>query len=316
MSDTYDLDVSNTSALGRRHTLTYGADYRTTNYELDIAPAAADRGEWGGFIEDEMRLGERLRWVLGARYDRVDPLDDAVWTPRTSLLIGLSPRRTLRVSYNEAFRTPSAINSYLATSILQQLGPYGVAAGAIGNPDLREEHLKAYEIGYVATLSSGPMLTVAVYRNEIENSIDFFIRDLYGPANLPAPTPFLPAALVPCFSFAPGTGPGACPFGGLAGLVPSDYSYRNLGGAVNRGLEFSLQGATDGWDWFVNVSWQDDPRISGQGVDPADVNVPPAWRANLGLGRDTGNRFWSAEVNYQREAYWADVLFARAINGR
>ena len=42
------------------------------------------------------------------------------------------------------------------------------------------------------------------------------------------------------------------------------------------------------------------------------MNVAPAWRANLGLARDTGRRFWNASLNYQDEAYWADVLFARA----
>jgi outer membrane receptor protein involved in Fe transport len=30
------------------------------------------------------------------------------------------------------------------------------------------------------------------------------------------------------------------------------------------------------------------------------------------LGRDVGRRFWSTSINYQGEAYWADVLFARA----
>jgi hypothetical protein len=69
---------------------------------------------------------------------------------------------------------------------------------------------------------------------------------------------------------------------------------------------------TGEWNWFVNLSWQDDPEIGGQGVDPAEVNVPPTWRANLGVGHDGGKRFWSATANYQDEAYWADVLFARA----
>ena len=40
--------------------------------------------------------------------------------------------------------------------------------------------------------------------------------------------------------------------------------------------------------------------------------MAPTWRANLGLGHDSGKRFWSTTLNYQDEAYWADVLFARA----
>jgi len=308
---TYNFDLSNTTELNRRHVLTYGATYRKTNFELDIAPAAGDRSELGGFIQDEMLLTERWRWVIGGRYDKIDPLADAVLTPRTSLLFSLTPAHTLRLSYNEAFRTPSAINGYLDVTILQQVGPFVAPADAMGNSTLQEEHLKAWELGYVGTLGNGLLLTAAVYRNAVDNSIDFFVRDVYRAGNLPTPSPTLPPTVVPCFNFAPGTGPGACPFGGLGGLVPSDYSYRNIGTTVNRGVEFSLQRDAREWNWFVNLSWQSDPDVGG-GIDPAEVNIAPTWRANLGLGHDSGKRFWSTSVNYQGAAYWADVLFARA----
>jgi iron complex outermembrane receptor protein len=311
VSDAYTLDASNTSELGLRHVLTYGASYRTTKFDLGIAPAADDRDELGAFLEDEIRLGRSLRWVLGARYDDIDPLADAVVTPRTSLIFSPSPVHSFRVSYNEAFRTPSAINGYLDVTILQQLGPFFVPADADGNPLLGEERLEAYEIGYVGTFDNQLQLSAAVYRNEIADSIDFYVRDVYGPANLPTPSATLPAAIVPCFLFAPGAGPAACPFAGLAGLVPSDYSYRNIGTTMNRGVELSLERATGDWSWFVNLSWQDDPEIGG-GVDAVEINVAPAWRANLGLAHDSGKRFWNVGVNYQDEAYWADVLFARA----
>jgi len=311
VSAAYNIDLSNTTELSRRHVLTYGATYRKTNFDLDIAPAAGDRSELGGFVQDEMLLSDRWRWVIGARYDKLDPLADPVLTPRTSLLFSLTPAHTLRLSYNEAFRTPSAINGYLDVTILQQVGPFVAPADALGNSGLQEEHLKAWELGYVGTLGKDLLLTAAVYRNAVDHSIDFFVRDVYRAGNLPTPSATLPPAVVPCFNFAPGTGPGACPFGGLAGLVPSDYSYRNIGSTVNRGIEFSLQRDTREWNWFVNLSWQSDPDIGG-GIDPAEVNVAPTWRANLGLGHDSGKRFWSTSVNYQGSAYWADVLFARA----
>jgi len=311
VSDAYTLDASNTTELGERHVLTYGGSFRTTKFDLGIAPAADDRDEVGAFVQDEISLSEHVRWVLGARYDDIDPLEDAVVTPRTSLIITPSRRHSFRVSYNEAFRTPSAINGYLDVTILQQLGPFFAPADAEGNPLLDEEHLTAYEVGYVGTFDNGLLFSAALYRNEIEDSIDFYVRDVYGPGNLPAPSATLPAAVVPCFLFAPGTGPAACPFAGLSGLVPSDYSYRNIGTTLNRGVELSLERSSGEWGWYVNLSWQDDPEIGG-GVDAAEINVAPAWRANLGLSHDSGKRFWNVGLNYQDEAYWADVLFARA----
>lgn len=311
VTDTADVDISNTSALGARHTLTYGGNSRSNDFALEIAPGVGARRQWSAFLQDEMRLGERFRWVIGTRYHEDDALAAAASAPRTSLIFTPSPADTLRVSYSRAFRTPSAINQHLDVAILQQAGPLLVPADAGGNSALDEERMTAYEIGYIHTFGDALTLTADVYRNEIVNSIDFFVAGTYGPGRLPLATPALPTAVIPCFNFAPGTRPAACPFGGLAGLVPSDYSYRNVGKIVNRGVELALSGNNDGWVWFFNASWQNEPTFSG-GIDAVEMNVAPAWRANLGLARDTGRRFWNASLNYQDEAYWADVLFARA----
>ncbi len=80
---------------------------------------------------------------------------------------------------------------------------------------------------------------------------------------------------------------------------------------MNRGVELSLERDAGPWSWYVNLSWQDEPDVAG-GVDAADLNVAPEWRVNLGVGHDAGKRFFSVGVNYQEQAYWADVLFARA----
>jgi len=310
VNDTYNLEASNTNAVGEHHLITYGGNVRTHNFDLAIAPLADSKDELGVFVQDDIGLTDKLRWVIGVRYDDIDPLADTVLTPRTSLIYSIDPEHSIRVSYNEAFRTPSTINSYLAVSILQALAPgIGVAADAYGDPRLTEESLKAYEIGYVGTLGNDIELTVAAYRNETRGSIDFFIADYYGPTNLPTPLPNWPAGLQLCFAVPPGT-TGACPNGGLAGIVPSDYSYRNIGRTIDRGIEFSLNQELQNWYWFANLSWQDDPEIEGANV--IDVNRAPEWRANFGVGQDSGRFFWNANVNYQDSAYWADVLFARA----
>jgi len=310
INDTYNIDLSNSTQFGDRHFVTYGGNLRKHEFKLDIAPLANDKDEWGMFVQDEIELNESWRWVIGLRYDDIDPLRDTVVTPRTSLVYALSPDHSVRVSYNEAFRTPSAINNYLGISILQPLAP-GVAAiaDAFGDIALVEEKLEAVEIGYVGYLDNGMAVTASAYRNETKDSIDFFVAGLYGPTNLPAPGPTLPAPLIPCFAIPPGTSP-ACPLGGLAGVVPSDYSYRNIGKTIDKGLELSVDQNLDDWYWWANLSWQDDPSIIG--ADPLDVNRAPEWRANVGIGQNYSSFFWNATVNYQDEAYWADVLFARA----
>ena len=75
-----------------------------------IAPLGDSREEYGIFFQDEILLGEKVRWVIGARGDDVDPIGTVV-SPRTSLLVKVKPRHTLRFSYNRAFRAPSMVQT-------------------------------------------------------------------------------------------------------------------------------------------------------------------------------------------------------------
>ena len=328
-TDTYNAEIGNTSVFGNHNIVTYGGNYRTSDFELEIAPLGTERDEWGVYLQDEILIGNKVRWVIGGRYDEIDPLDDGVFTPRTSLIISPTPSHTFRLSYNEAFRTPSAINSYLDVTILQPVrglpglppsltlffparaqGNAGLPGEPAGNNGLVEEHLTAYEVSYLLTAANGINFSLAAYRNETEDTIDFYVQRIYGFGNFPPPQVGLPPQLQFCF------GPGD-PCGLIRALlalnspIPSNYSYRNIGNTIDRGIEVSVQQRLRGaWSWFFNASWQDEPEF--EGLDSvADQNLPPEWRANLGFGYDPGRWFVDVNANYQDEAFWGDVLFAR-----
>ena len=316
INDTYNVELTNTSVIGENHIVTYGGNLRTHDFDLTIAPQARSKDEWGLFIQDDIRLSDKLRWVVGLRYDDIDPLTDTVLTPRTSLIYSHSQDHTFRISYNEAFRTPSTVNSFLGVTILQPLDPSGtlvVTGDAVGNIGLTEESLKAWEIGWVGNFDDVMDVSVSIYRNETTGSIDFYESDHYDATNPPMPFPNWPAGFINCFFIPPGTSM-LCPQGGIAGVVPSDYSYRNIGKSIDKGIEVSFE-----WDLldadgapylWANLSWQDDPEVTG--ADLNEVNRAPEWRANFGIGMDDGPFFWNANISYQGKAYWADVLFAKA----
>jgi len=293
---TYNLDVTNTSVLGNRHVLTYGVNARKSDFELSIAPLGQERNEFGGYISDEMLFG-KARWVLGARWDDIDPIGSVV-SPRTAFLYSPLPNHTVRVSYNRAFRAPSIINNYLDTAILSiaplPTGPFVFAIRAVGNPNLTEEKMDAYEVGYVSTPRDGLTFTANVYRNVVEDATDFYTASFYTAANPPAGWP-----LPPVFLDVPP----------LRNALPASFSYRNVGEITNNGLELGLNARpASQWSWFANYSWQDDPEVKGVSAD--EINVPPKHRANLGAGFDQRTWFVNANVNYQSEAIWRDVLDA------
>jgi iron complex outermembrane receptor protein len=331
-TDTYNAEVNNTSIAGMHNILTYGGNFRTSDFDLEIAPLGTSKDEWGVFLQDEILIGDKVRWLIGGRYDDVDPID-GVFTPRTSILYSPVPNHTLRASYNEAFRTPSVINSYLDATIAFTAAPlpWRFPGDADGNVALDEEQIEAVEVGYVGSFQNRMILTVAAYENVTKDSIDFYNSAYYGPGNLPpvldpatgigvtfplhlcfnvprgAP---LPPQLAFCQVFV-GGGLAPNPAVGFTG-VPSDFSYRNVGETTDRGVEFSLQQRVgEAWSWFFNASWQDEPEFKG--LTPAEEltqNLPPEWRGNVGISFDNGSWFWGANANYQDEAFWADVPFA------
>ena len=313
-SETYNLDYSDTRVSGTKNIFSYGVTARKNNFDLSIAPAGDSREEYGVFVQDEILVNDKFRWLIGARWDDIDPIGSVV-SPRTSLMYSPNPNNTFRLSYNRAFRAPSMINNFLEITILNvaplPTGPFVFASRAVGTllateEQLDEEQLDAIELGYVGTFG-GNTFTISIYENEAKDSIDFFQAAAYSAANPPLGFPLPPIVL----DIPP-------PFG-LAGLLPAVFSYRNIGKTVDSGVELGFNSnPRDQWSWFFNYSYQDKPEVTG--IDPVTlpngtvrdaVNTPPEHRANLGVAYDKGSFFVNANANYQDEAFWTDVLDSR-----
>lgn len=326
-SETYNFDFTNTNAIGGNNILTYGVNYRQNEYDLSIAPAGQDRTEYGVFLNDEILIGDHVRWVIGARYDDIDPVGE-VFSPRTTLMFSPNRDHTFRVSYNQAYRAPSLIENHLDIDIVSGVFPtqviYDTAiapllpfalpcefvlsncadqillTAADGNPDLKEEELEAFEVGYVGTFKNATF-TFAAYRNELSDATDFFDAEFYSPFNLPADWPrFL-------FPLGPTIPAGAPVFSPVLSTVPSLFTYRNIGEKVNQGVEVSLEVRPNAnWRISANYTWQD--RTEVEGVPEDEVNQPPENTLNLGVFYDTARWYLNGNVNFVDEAFWTDVL--------
>ena len=315
-SQTYNIDFSNTHIAGEKHIITYGATARTTDFDLSIAPLGQKRDEYGVFLQDEILFSDKFRWLVGARFDDIDTVGSVV-SPRTSLMFQPSRDHNFRISYNEAFRAASVVENFLGISIVNQVNlfplfaAFGIPAPnpflfafpsfTAGNPDLAEESLVAYEIGYVGNFAEGRgTVTVAVYRNELSDGIDFFPAEEYSSFNPPPGWPLPPFIPTP-FGLFPTVPPG----------LPSLFTYRNIGEQVNEGFEFSLDFRPNSeWRWGFNYSFQDEPEVSAD-IDPTSINSPPENRFNFSLAYNGAKLYADLNVNYVDEAFWTDVLDSR-----
>ena len=303
-TSTYDFEASNVQTFAAKHVVSYGGNLRFNRFQLSIAPDADNREEFGGYVQDEIFLSPMFRWIVGGRVDHFDYLNDFVFSPRTTFMIKPREEQTIRLSYNRAYRSPSVINNFLDLVIAQpiNLGLFSPAlAGQIyplpvsiqGNPDLKEQSLDAFEIGYSAVIAKRATISAAFYVNNLKNDI-LFTQDrsvLYTPQNPPPGWPLPPAVI--------GLVPG--------GSFPARFTYLNFGKSTQRGLELGVNGTvTADIDAFVNYSWQGTP--DPKDFDLSELNIPAKNRVNVGFTYARGRYLGDLSVNYSGSAFWQDVL--------
>jgi outer membrane receptor protein involved in Fe transport len=300
----YDFSAHDTSLLdGGDHTLTYGGNLRLQRFDLSIAPAEDSREEGGAFIEDQWRLDDRFLVVGGVRVDGFSVLDGAVLSPRVALLMRPDARaaHTARVSWGRAYRAPSLLENFADTVLFTPLDlsaltgipgipPFVFPSAAVGNPDLEEERLDQFEVGYRGELTDRVWLDLAYYWSKRSNVLMFGPSELYTPFDPPPGWPLDPAllALVP---------------------LPKTFSFRNIGEIVDQGFEAGVRARLDGHELFVNYSYQAEPDPTT--LTLAEINVPPTSRFNAGFTGGHDNFYYGAALTYVGEAVWNDVLDAR-----
>jgi outer membrane receptor protein involved in Fe transport len=303
-TNTYDLELSNVQSFSQRHVVSYGGNLRYNKFDLSLAPRADERTEFGVYGQDEIFLSNHFRWVIGARVDRFDYLDDFVFSPRTTFMIKPQDNHTFRLSYNRAYRSPSVINNFLDVTIAEpiNLGAFSPAlAGriyplpvkSVGNEDLTETSLDAYELGYTGILKERTTVSAAFYVNRTKDDILFTeLRSArYTPANPPPGWPLPP--------FVIGLVPG--------GSFPARFTYLNFGKTTQKGVELGVDSSINSnVGVFVNYSWQGKPKP--EGFDISELNLPPKNRFNAGFSINFARVLGNLSVNHTDSAFWQDVL--------
>ena len=310
---TFDIEASETRPIGTRHVVSFGGNFRHNAFDISIAPNGDDRNEGGAYVQDEIFLGDHFRWVVGGRVDKFSSIDDPVFSPRTTFMIKPAADQTFRVSFNRAFRAPSFINNHIGITILNEvdlaaahplLRNFVFPLRAEGSPDLRQETMTAYELGYTGVLRDRVNVSAAVYWNNTEDGIYFTPVAAYTAA---APPPTWPAVLPTQILtvLAQRTPPV---------VLPSRFTYLNLGRIKDKGIELGADTALNRFvNVFLNYSHQWMPEVENlpAGTSITDINWPAEHRFNAGFDFSYSRFLGNLGIHYTDEAYWQDVLDAR-----
>lgn len=304
-TQTYDFEVGHSRIVAEKHVLSYGGNARRNQFDITLAPNAEDRNGFGGYLQDEFFV-DKFRLTVGGRLDKFGNIDKVVFSPRVTAMFKPSGDQSFRLSYNQAFRAPSAINNYLSQKIFAPIAPINLntpqVRGAIqlfapapavplllsqipltpinlvvnnvGNPNLKEESVTAYEAAYTGTFNDKTTLGIAVYRNKTDDNINF--------ASI-TPSASFPRGIPPFDVYTPGTSSTCCaPTGIPAQLysflmqaVPSSFplprtvsTYLNLGPVQQDGLELSIDHRFNSdWSVSVNYSYQAKPKVLDADAD-------------------------------------------------
>jgi iron complex outermembrane receptor protein len=327
---TYDVEFGNIKVAGAKNVISYGGNVRYNSFDLSIAPNGDSRTELGGYVQDEVFLNNYVRLNLGARVDKFDNIADPVFSPRVAVVLKPTAEQAIRLSYNKAFRSPSLVNNFLNTTILNRLDlaqinaafaglpgrNFAFAVNAIGNESLKEESIDSYEVAYTGVIKNRATVSAAVYFTTNHDEIFFTQTGRYRATNPPANwvqtfspggTPILPLPNILGILevLPPACATAVCNSGGL----PSEFSYRNLGTNRNKGFELGVDGAVNkALNVYANYSYQAKPDPD---FDISEVNLPPKNRVNAGFSFSEGHFLGNASVSYVDDAFYQDVLDAR-----
>jgi outer membrane receptor protein involved in Fe transport len=150
--------------------------YQTINTERTLMLDARKDNATGVYAQAEYSPLERLKLVGAARWDQstlhenqLSPKVAAVWTPVAD--------HSFRATYNEAFQSPNLSELFLRI-LRTATSPFNSSiksySAFLGNPDLRVEKIRGYELGYKGILNNALFVTVDGYYNVLTD----FISDL------------------------------------------------------------------------------------------------------------------------------------------
>jgi len=229
---TFDLDYRQHIAAGSRHDIVFGAGYRISNtivppgYQISLTPANRTDSLYNTFIQDEIRVADRLWLTLGTKVEH-NAYTGFEYEPSARLAWAPTERQTFWAAASRAIRQPSREEIGVIAEVLDYpIGPYTMLeTRVLGNPRFHSEELRDYEIGYRTQWTKNVSLDVTGFLS--------FYRHL---GTVEPQSPIVQA------------GPA-----GIVVIVPvlSD----NKGSSTNYGTEIAL-------NWKVSTRWRVEPGYS------------------------------------------------------
>ncbi|HEV7923729.1 MAG TPA: TonB-dependent receptor [Verrucomicrobiae bacterium] len=165
--DTCDLDFQDRFGWGTFQHFVWGLGYRFTHdavHNTDsvaFLPATLDQNLYSGFVQDEIKLQEKLILTLGTKVEHND-FTGFEEEPSGRLQWNFAEHQTVWGAISKAVRTPSRYDE----DLFQPAPGYTYLFRLVGSPDFQSETVIAYELGYRAQLGEKVSGSLSAFYND------------------------------------------------------------------------------------------------------------------------------------------------------
>jgi iron complex outermembrane receptor protein len=173
---TVDIDFQHHFKAGSRHDIVWGGGFRqysdaiTSGYDATITPPHKTDRLYSAFFQDEITLSKSLSFTIGSKVEH-NPYSGFDWEPSAQLVWSPSDRQAIWFSASQAARQPARTDAGIqfdVTVIPLANNSFGVVT-VLGNPKIKAEQLRDYEIGYRAQAGKRISIDFAAFRSYYHN---------------------------------------------------------------------------------------------------------------------------------------------------
>ncbi len=167
-NDMFDGDFLYSREVGKVDRLTGGVNVRYSFYKSEIFdPQYSDEKRVGVYLQNEWYPVDLVTLTLGARYDWNSTTKEPAFSPKVCLIITPINNNSFRISYSKAFLKPSFYQNQMKLKRLENLNL------TWANPELKNEEMTAYELGYAAKYGKNLRFNIDLFYNQHRKAIQF-----------------------------------------------------------------------------------------------------------------------------------------------
>ncbi len=161
----FDFAANNNLIAGLEFQDNIRADYRQWNETNETYNRNSPFRVFSLYLQNEYHVLKNLSMTLGLRYDNYST-SGSLCTPRGSIVYTPFDNSTFKLLYGSAYRAPNVYEMYYED----------VPTNFKSNPSLEPERVTTLELVYEQRILTNNLITVSLYKNEINDLIDQFFN--------------------------------------------------------------------------------------------------------------------------------------------